>query len=604
MDPVSEIKSRLSIEDVAGEYLQLKRAGRNLKALSPFTGEKTPSFIVSPEKQIWHDFSSGRGGDVFSFVMEIESVDFRGALELLARKSGVDLDQFKSQGRKGPSKERLYATLELAAKFYQSHLKQKQTALEYIFQKRGFDKPTVLEFKIGYSPNSQKDLINFLANKGFSEQEIKLSGLSAIRPRGVSDMFRGRIMIPLMDQFGKVIGFTARLLEDSDNLSAGQADAPKYINTPQTPLYDKSRHVFGLHLAKKDIKDKGYSVIAEGNLDVVSSHQAGVKNVVAAAGTAITEFQLKTLSRLSTDVRLAFDQDRAGLAAAERAIPIASRAKVNLSIITVPAGKDPDELIRQDKKLWQKAIASRQYALDWLIARYAGKIDLASAQGKREFTDILVTVIKGLADDVEKDHYIGKTAEIAKVSPQAVKDKLSKRPQEKVIYKQPKNTKDTPAIDPSDKDWRRTGSHLLSLAIMLPGARRYLEIMTADMFAGEESKKVFEFLRARPDFEGSPEQLKDLAAGKKPGSTSQPAVTIRSLGNYVKILSLQFEELYGDVDMLELQYEAARLRAKTIRYFVKHQKTIISAQLKDKPDSRGLLERSRKLDQLLNKTRE
>ncbi len=575
MDAVSEVKGRLSIEDVVGEYVQLKRAGRNYKAISPFTNEKTPSFIVSPEKQIWHDFSSGRGGDVFSFVMEVEGVEFRSALELLARKAGVDLDQFKSSGRKGPSKERLHAALELAAKFYQTHLKSKQSALQYLLKERGFEKATVLEFRLGYSPNGQKDLVAFLGKKGFSEEEIKLAGLSTVRAGGMSDMFRGRIMVPLMDPFGKVIGFTARLLESEDG--------PKYINTPSTPLYDKSRHVYGLHLAKQAIKDKNYSVLAEGNLDVVASHQAGIKNVVATAGTALTESQLKALSRLSPDVRLAFDQDRAGLAAAERAIPIASRAKVNLHIITIPEGKDPDELIRQDKKLWQKAIENKQYALDWLIERYKAKIDLSSAQGKREFSDILLSVVRGLNDEVEAEHYVGKIAELTGVSPQAVKDKLAKKPADAPIYKQPKQLPKPEGVAQIDKDWQRAADRLLSLALMLPSVRGYLDMMAPEMFASENSQKVFGFLQANPDFDGSPQSAKEL----------------KPIYDYVKILILQFEELYGDVDMLELQYEAARLRAKTIQYFVKQQKTLISAELRDKPDSRNLLERSRELDQLL-----
>lgn len=589
MDAVSEIKGRLSVEDVAGEYLQLKRAGRNLKAISPFTNEKTPSFIVSPEKQIWHDFSSGQGGDIFTLVMEMEGVDFKAALELLARKAGIDLDQFKGSGRGGgPSKERLHAALELAARFYQAHLKQKKSALEYVLKNRGFDKATALEFRLGYSPNNRRDLIDFLQKKGFSEEEIKLSGLSTVRAGGVSDMFRGRLMVPLTDTFGKVIGFTARLLDGNDNLPAGQAGAPKYINTPQTPLYDKSRHVFGLHQAKQAIKDKKYSVIAEGNLDVVSSYQYGIKNVVATAGTAITELQLKALVRLSPDVRLAFDQDRAGLAAAERAIPIASKAKANLSIITIPTGKDPDDLVRQDKKLWQESIDSRQYALDWLIDRYKDKIDLKSAQGKREFSDILLDIIKGLNDAVEKDHYVQKIADLTDVDPAAVKNKLSGKPKEKTTYKQPKNTANLQQSAKADKDWLRVGNRLLSLALMLPPARKHLGSMTADMFASEEGKKIFEFLAKQPDFDGSAKLTKEL----------------KPISNSVKILSLQFEELYGEVDMLELQYEAARLRAKTIQYFVKQQKTLLSSQMQENPDKRILLERSRELDKLLRIAKE
>src|SRR6185312_6643368 len=238
--------------------------------ISPWTNEKTPSFMVSPEKQIWHDFSSGKGGNMFSFIMEVEGLDFKGALELLARKAGIDLDQYRSAGprRNGPSKERLHELLEAAAKFYQAHFSKNAVALEYVFKKRKFTKETALMFRIGYSPNNGSALLTYAKSKGFTDAEIKQAGLSAQNYRGgTQDMFRGRLMIPLQDPQGRMVGFTARLLEDD-------ANAPKYINTPQTVLYDKSRHIYGLHLAKPAIRKAEYAVLVEGNRDVIASHQA------------------------------------------------------------------------------------------------------------------------------------------------------------------------------------------------------------------------------------------------------------------------------------------------------------------------------------------
>src|SRR5487761_1784258 len=211
--------------------------------------------------------------------------------------------------------------------------------------------------------------MDFAKSKGFTDAELKLAGLSARGYRGVQDMFRGRLMIPLQDAQGRVIGFTARQLVDDPN-------APKYINTPQTVLYDKSRHVYGLHFAKESIRKSQFVVLVEGNLDVIASHQAGVRQVVATAGTALTESHLKALSRFTGDIRLCFDADKAGVAATERAIPIASRVGVSLSIISVPSGKDPDELIRQDAKIWQDIIGQPQYALDWLMERYQTLLDI------------------------------------------------------------------------------------------------------------------------------------------------------------------------------------------------------------------------------------
>ena len=220
------------------------------------------------------------------------------------------------------------------------------------------------------------------------------SGLVTKRYRTANDMFRGRIQIPLMNAQGRVIGFTARLLEDAPN-------APKYLNTPQTLLYDKGRHVYGLHLAKDSIRRCGYVVVVEGNLDVIASHQAGIAQVVATAGTAMTEMHLKALNRFTGDIRLAFDQDKAGLTAAERAIPIAGKVGVNLSMITVPEGKDPDELVKKDPALWRSVIEDQQYAVDWLMDRYAAELDLSTAMGKRKFSDVVLRVVRQLPDQVE-----------------------------------------------------------------------------------------------------------------------------------------------------------------------------------------------------------
>jgi DNA primase len=375
MEAKEEVRSRLNIEDVIGQYVSLKRAGRNWKGLSPFTNEKTPSFIVSPDKQIWHDFSSNKGGDVFSFVMEVEGIDFRSALELLARKAGVDLSLYQSAGAKdmAQKRRRLHSILDLATQFYQQSLIRNQHALEYVFKKRGFDKATVEAFKIGYSPQSDDALLSALKKRGFTEKEVQDAGLTSRRRGTIGDMFRGRMMVPLADGQGQVVGFTARIIADVPN-------APKYINTPQTLLYDKGRQVFGLHLAKEAIRQADKAVVVEGNLDVVSSHQAGVKNVVAAAGTALTENHLNSLVRLTENIALAFDGDKAGIAATERAIEMAQRVGARLTIVTLPGeAKDPDELIQQDPKLWTRQIDQEQPVVDWLNERYKNLYDNTTA---------------------------------------------------------------------------------------------------------------------------------------------------------------------------------------------------------------------------------
>ncbi|RYF28789.1 MAG: DNA primase [Chloroflexi bacterium] len=417
-DAKEEVRARLNIEDIIGEYVQLKRAGRNFKGLSPFSGEKTASFFVSPDKHIWHDFSSNKGGDIFAFVMEVEGMDFRQSLEHLARKAGVDLSIYSSKGSGeiAAKKRRLGEAHDLAAKYYQQSLLSNQHAIEYVFKKRGLSKEIVQDFRIGYAPTAGDALVQFLLRKQFTRRELDDGGLTN---RFGSDMFRGRMTVPLMDGTGQVIGFTARIIADDPK-------APKYLNTTQTLLYDKSRHVFGLSQAKEAIRKNDYAVIVEGNLDVVSSHQVGIKQVVATAGTAMTEHHLRALSRLSGNMRLAFDGDKAGLAATERAIPIAQAVGVDLKIITLPGeAKDPDELIQQDPKLWQQAIDTAQPVVDWVLDQYSQREDMSSASGKRAFTTAGLAVIRALSDPIEKEHYLKKIATMADSSLSALSQKIA-----------------------------------------------------------------------------------------------------------------------------------------------------------------------------------
>ena len=416
-DAKEEVRSRLNIEDVIGEYVQLKRAGRSFKGLSPFSGEKTPSFFVSPDKHIWHDFSSNKGGDIFAFIMEVEGMDFRQALEHLARKAGVDLSMYQNKGGQqvAERKKRLLAASDLAARYYQQSLLSNQHALEYVFKKRRLSKEIVQSFRIGYAPTTGTALVQFLTKKGFTKTELAEAGLTN---RFGGDMFRGRMMVPLMDGTGQVIGFTARIIEDDPK-------APKYLNTPQTLLYDKSRHVFGLSQAKEAIRKSDYSVIVEGNLDVVSSHQVGIAPVVATAGTAMTEHHLRALSRLSGNIKLAFDGDKAGIAATERAIPIAQEVGVDITVVSLPDGaKDPDELIQQDPKLWQRAIDTALPVVEWILNQYSAREDMSTAAGKRAFTTAGLTVLRALHDPVEQEFYLKEIARRADTSIEALTRKL------------------------------------------------------------------------------------------------------------------------------------------------------------------------------------
>ena len=394
-DVKEEIKARLPVEDVVGQYIELKRAGANLKGRSPWGVDKTPSFMVSPEKGIWHDFSANKGGDIFTFVMEVEGIPFREALEKLAEQAGVQLEKYSGGDKKvALKKQRMREALELACCYYQFCLSKNKPICEYVFYKRNMNRGTVKNFRIGYAPKNGKVLRAFLEKKGFSVQEMRDAGLLN---RFDGDLFRGRVMIPFIDTGGKVIGFTARVLDKTE---------PKYLNTPETLLFNKSRFIFGLSHAKEAIRKNGFCVIVEGNMDVISSHQAGVQEAVATSGTAMTEQHLKILSRLTPDVRLAYDGDAAGIKATERAIMMAGDLGIDLTVISDYCGaKDPDELIQKDPKLWQDAVSNRMPAVEWLLNKYEETLDLTTGDGKRHYSDIAMKLIGYLGDPVEKAHY-------------------------------------------------------------------------------------------------------------------------------------------------------------------------------------------------------
>jgi DNA primase len=542
--------------------------------------------MVSPEKQIWHDFSSGKGGTMFTFVMEMEGLDFKGALELLARKAGVDLTQFKGGRDNSKQKERLYQAVELAVKFYQVQFSKNKVALEYALKKRQFTKETALEWQLGYAPNNGTALVDFLTSKGFKPQEIKGAGLSAQRYRGLGDMFRGRLMIPLHDPQGRPIGFTARLLEDPSSsglqASGSYRDAPKYINTPQTMLYDKSRHVFGLHLAKESIRKSGFVVLVEGNLDVIQSHQAGVRQVVATAGTAMTEQHLKALSKFTGDIRLSFDQDKAGINATERAIPIASKVGVSLSMITIPSGKDPDELIKQDKDAWVDVIGKNQYALDWLIERYKKELDITSAEGKRKFSDVLLPVVRQLQDSVERDHYLQELAKTIGVSRDALLDKYQKTT--KAVVKPKKQSISTPKPDGKEViTLRRAQNRLLMFALMRPALRRYIEYITEDMLPDADARELLNFLQSHPDFDG-----------KDPAHVA----ALRGIQDYVKIIVAVYDdEHYQDTLDIDLERGVSHQQEVIIEQHVKTKSQIIDAMY-ESSDERQRAELDRERDRL------
>ncbi|MBU4332498.1 DNA primase [Patescibacteria group bacterium] len=398
--PIEQIKQRLDVVDIVREYVpNLAQVGSNWKARCPFHNEKTPSFMVSAEKQIWHCFGCSKGGDVIEFVKEIEGVEFPEALRILAQKAGIVL---KRQDPKIISvRTRLLDLMNNAVDFFVSKLNSSngKPARKYLTD-RGLTFETLKEWRVGWAPDSWDELGVYLRVKGFTDAQILSSGLAVKKQSGTDyyDRFRGRIMFPIADVNSNVAGFTGRILVETEK-SGG-----KYINTSQTQIYDKSRIIFGLDRAKQEIRKKDLAVVVEGQMDVIASHQAGVINAVASSGTALTSEQVKLLSRYTKNIAFSFDIDAAGEQATKRGIEVALSFGMNVKIIQIKEAKDPDELIKnRGARAWQQAIEDSQPVMKYYFSLAFSKNDTAKLDGRREIARQLLPQIAKLADKIEQD---------------------------------------------------------------------------------------------------------------------------------------------------------------------------------------------------------
>lgn len=458
--PVDEIKSRLDIVEVIKQYTQLKQVGVNWKALCPFHSEKTPSFIVSPEKQVWHCFGCGAGGDLFTFIEQVENVDFVEALRILAQQANVELKDFSKQEQS--QRNRLLDLHCQAADFWHQRLFSEtgESARNYL-KKRGISKDTVITWQIGYALESWDSLFNFLKKKGYQEREIISAGLVVTGERAgrIYDRFRDRVIFPLRDHNGQVVGFSARTLgQDSQ--------AAKYINSPQTLIYDKSRLVFGLDKAKAAIKAQGKVVLVEGQLDVISSHQAGIEHVVASSGTALTKEQLTLLKRYTDVLVAAFDQDSAGIKALERSIWLALQQGFTVQVAVLPIGEDPDSLIQKDVDHWRTTIVRAENYIEYYFHQVEKNYDLQSVQGKKQAAKVILGVLAQLPDKVEQAVYLQKLSGLLHVSDEVLKQAL---PQTSASVKQ---INQTPRFSltqlSSQEQWLRRAERLLACLLAEP----------------------------------------------------------------------------------------------------------------------------------------
>lgn len=404
MDQVAEIRDKIDIVSLLSEYITVKKAGRNFKANCPFHNEKSPSFMISPERGMWHCFGCQKGGDAYTFLMEYEHMDFPEALRTLAKRAGMELISSPQQSATLSKKEQLYKINSLAAEYYHflltKHLSGKQ-ALEYI-TKRIFNTKVIESFKIGFAPNTKNSLSQYLLKKKhFTPEDIVEAGLAFQRGRDLIDFFRGRIIFPLYDHRDNVVGFSGRIVSTNSS-------GPKYINTRETLVYHKGDLFFGLNMTKDAIRKQNQAIIVEGEFDVLSCFQHGVSNVVAVKGTALTENQVNLLARFAQKITICFDGDAAGKEAIKRSLPLLEKKGLTTSVIVIPSGKDPDESLKTNPGEFKKAVDHDVVIYDYLLDQAVASADLSSPQGKKQVADEMLLVFSLINNEIVKEHYLRK----------------------------------------------------------------------------------------------------------------------------------------------------------------------------------------------------
>jgi DNA primase len=491
MSQIDEIKSRIDIVDLVGETVKLRRAGKNYSGLCPFHSEKTPSFIVSPDRQTWRCFGQcGEGGDIFKFVMKKEGWDFKEALRYLAERAGVKLETYKAEKpEEKEAHERLRGLLEEALTYYRHHLSTPtgKSVHDYIREKRHLTEPTIETFGLGYAPQGWDSALKYFENKGYTDVELLEAGLVSQRESGgFIDRFRNRLMIPIRDENGKMTGFGARIIDPND--------IPKFMNSPETPLFSKSRLLYGLDRARKPIRTANQAVIVEGYLDVIALHQAGFENVVSPMGTSLTEDQLRLLKKFSRRIVLALDPDAAGQKAVLRGLEAArqtldredeigfdargllhheARLQADLRVASMPDNLDPDEIVQRDPGQWKQLIEQAQPIVIHVMGALAAGRDLEDAKVKSEIVAQVLPLIEDLPNPVERDTYRQRLARFLKVDERSIGGAQTRGPvtRRSRVQKevQPREQEISPANIATTTSSSHIGeAHILSLLIRRP----------------------------------------------------------------------------------------------------------------------------------------
>lgn len=504
-DLISEICSENDIIDYVSQYVQLKKSGRDYSGLCPFHHEKTPSFHVSQDKQLFHCFGCGASGNLVQFVMRTENLDFVDSLKLLADRAGIiipeDSEDFSNESHE--RKKRILEMNKLAARFFYNMLRDANTgkkAQEY-FIKRRIPWKTIMVYGLGYAPNTRDALLNYLASKGYTNEQILEAGLAAERDGKIYDKFRDRVMFPIIDVRGNVIGFGGRIMNDAKEINGYKI--PKYLNTAETPVFDKGRNLFSLNLAKNAKSTE--LILCEGYMDVISVYQAGVKNIVATLGTAITENQAKLMLRYANEILICYDMDEAGTKAALRAIDIINGVGGKSRVIRLKGAKDPDEYINKNgvekfKEAVKKAVSSTEFRISLIKGQY----DTTTTDGKVQFINEVVNIFASLRDPVEIDAYMSKVSEETEINKEAIlgkyKEKTAKNGYKKIPLRQEFKKRQVQKITDSGKKVTVSNSLLGAekrLLGLMSQSKKLCRQVQSEIKAGDFSTEVYRKLAGR-----------------------------------------------------------------------------------------------------------
>ena len=576
MDQVEEIKKRIDVVGLISSYLSLKKAGKNYKACCPFHKEKTASFMVSPEKQIWYCFGCNQGGDIYNFVEKIEGIDFAAALHLLADRAGVILDR-KNFTQKG-EKNKYFEMMDLAARFFNFILDKHpngKEAKEYLIKKRGISEKSIQEFSIGYAPNSNGILSGFLEKKEFSKKEIEKVGLVAQNYQGKSvDKFRDRIIFPIRNTNGKIVAFGGRIFKEPKSLNF---TPPKYLNSPQTDIYDKSSTLYGLDSSREAIREKDLVIIVEGYLDVISSHQIGVQNVVASSGTALTTQQVEILSRYTNNIAFCFDSDEAGVLATKRAMEITQFSDINVKAIRIEGAKDPDELIQTLPQKWIEAACHPIPILEFYYAGLMKKYQSGkNTEEKKKITGEFIPILKNVYNDVEKAYWIKRVSQDLGVNEKYIMEAMEKA-QSHVEYAGTKIKNDGSLQDGvynnSVKIKISKEMLLLSILALYPAkAKEFFDQVKIEDISEDLGKNVYKTIL---DWHNSIGEKKEISLEYLKEKTAQEKQKDLDLIFFLALsflADLEEKEILGDIDSLIQQVlkEKREKRKKAIEMELAH----------------------------------